>query len=565
MERKNVAIIVLAVALVASGVGNIILGVLLVPPPVREQVLIQGGAGGIPDMDPAYAYDTASFAPINQVCEGLMKLDLDDPSYAPILSLASAYTVSPDSKEFNFTLREGIYFHDGTYFNATAVKWNFDRINHFLNYSGNAHLPAPFNVPLPASVPKCQWHGLLEDENGVPLMNETIILSEYEISIVMNVAKGPWLGVLAYSGMFFLSPEATPANDYLQAAYSRLIGTGPFIFDSFTPDVDIRFHRNDDYWRGPSRLEEVIIVQIEDETTRNQALLAQEVDILTAPEDAFLDRFEADPEITLYRGGATTSTDYLMFDYIYHNLTMRKAMSFAYDYQFVIDEIFNGQAVRLPGPVPGPVTHSNVSKAYPTYDLAKARQILVDAGLAPGAPVNADPADTWWQTKTTTNPIGSWNYTWNTENSDRGEFGTLLKANMASIGIDIEIIGEAWGIVIYKQVLYQHQLELYSMGWVQDYNDIENYMTPFFSNISFINGMRYYEPDVEALIRAGASETDFATRAAIYDEAQELMIERDFPCMWLTSPINNDAYLSTLKGWQPVDVFFHNFYPCYFE
>jgi ABC-type transport system substrate-binding protein len=566
MEKKNVAIIILAVALVASGVGNIILGVLLVPPPTREQILLQGTSAGIPDMDPAYAYDTASINVINQVCEGLMKIDLDDPQYGPAPSLATDFpTVSSDSLTYNFTLRQGVYFHDGTLFNATAAKWNLDRINQFLNYSGNDWLPAPFNVPLPATVPVSQWGGLIETPDGLPLINETIILSEYELQIVLNEPKGPFLGILAYAGMYFLSPTATPANDYLQAAYSRLVGTGPFIFDSFTPDVDIRFHAYPDYWRGEATIQQLIMVQIEDETTRNQALLSKEVDIITAPEDAFLNQFEADPEITLYRGGATTNTEYVMLDCIYMNVTMRKAMSYALDYDFIIDETLNGQAVRLKSPLPAPVPFANESKDYPVYDVSYARQILKDAGIVPGAaPINDNPADTWWQTKTTSDPIASWNYTWNTENSDRGEIGNKYKADMAAIGIAITVIGEAWGIVIGKQVLHQEQLEVYSMGWVQDYNDPENYMTPFFSNISVINGMRYYEPDVEALIRGGASEPDQLVRAGIYDQIQELMIERDYPALWIFSPINNDAYVTALKGWVPNDVMFNNFYTCYF-
>jgi len=566
MERKNVAIIVLAVALVASGVGNIILGVMISPPPSREQILLQGTAAGIPDMDPAYAYDTASINVINQVCEGLMKIDLDDPQYGPAPSLATAMpSVSPDGKIFNFTLRQGVTFHDGTVFNATAAKWNFDRINQFLNYSGNSYLPAPFNVPLPASVPVTQWGGLIETPDGDPLINQTNILSEFEFQIVLNEPKGPFLGILAYAGMYFLSPGATPANDYLQAAYSRLVGTGPFIFDSFTPDVDIRFHANPNYWRGEAIIQDLIMVQIEDETTRNQALLAQEVDIITAPEDAFLLQFEADPELTVYRGGATTSTEYVMLDCVYMNVTMRKAMSYALDYNFIITETLNGQAVRLGSPLPAPVPFANTTKDFPTYDVLQARTILKNAGIVPGAaPLNSNPADTWWQTKTTGDPIASWNYTWNSENSDRGEIGNKYKADMAAIGIDITVIGQAWGIVITKQVLYPEQLEVYSMGWVQDYNDPENYMTPFFSNISVINGMRYYEPDVEALIRSGASEVDPLVRAVIYDDIQELMIERDYPALWIFSPINNDAYVSVLQGWVPNDVAFNNFYTCYF-
>ena len=100
------------------------------------QTLLFGTYGNIPDLDPHYAYDSASIDVINQVCEGLMKANLSDPTYEPIPSLAVDFpVVSSDSLEYTFTLRTGVTFQDGTPFNAEAVKWNYDRVNYFLNYS----------------------------------------------------------------------------------------------------------------------------------------------------------------------------------------------------------------------------------------------------------------------------------------------------------------------------------------------------------------------------------------------------------------------------------------------
>ncbi|MFX1499962.1 MAG: ABC transporter substrate-binding protein [Promethearchaeota archaeon] len=562
MEKKNIAIIILAIALVASGVGNIFLATALNPPPEREQILVFGTAAGIPDLDPHYAYDSASIDVINQVCEGLMKTDLTDPNFGPVPSLAVDFpVVSSNNLEYTFTLRDNVTFHDGTKFNATAVKWNFDRLNHFLNYSSNDWLPAPFNEPLPADVPATQFGGLIQTADGRPLINETQVVSEYVVKLILNEPKGPFLAILAYAGLYFMSPAYTPPNEYLEAAYSRLIGTGPFIYESFTPDVDIRFRANDEYWRGAPTLRQMVWLEIEDTNTRNQALLSKEVDILTGPEDSFLDQFDADPDITLYRGAATTNTEYVMLDCIYMNVTMRKAASYAFDYDYVITEIMNDQAVRLTGPIAAAVPFANTSKDYPVYDLEYARQILKDAGVVPAAaPINDDPADSYWQGLT----IANWNYTWNVETDDRGRIANKFKADMAAIGIKVEVFGESWGEVIVKQIVHQEQLMAYSMGWLQDYNDPENYITPFFSNISLLNGMRYYEPDVEALLRQGATEPDQAVRAVIYDQIQTLMIERDYPALWLVSGKNNDAWLDSLKGWVPNQIGFLNFYTCYF-
>jgi len=573
MEKKNIAITVLAIALVASGVGNIILATLINPAPVREQTLVFGTAGNIPDLDPHYAYDSASIDVINQVCEGLMKANLSDPTYEPIPSLATDFpVVSSDSLEYTFTLRTGVTFQDGTPFNAEAVKWNYDRVNYFLNYSGNSYLPAPFNVPLNASIAVNQWGGLIQtaDGSGRPLINNTEVVSDYVVKITLNEPKGPFLAILAYAGMYFMSPTAMEDQhktlDYLSAATDKLVGTGPFSYDVFLPDVYVRFLGYKNYWRGAPALTTMIWQEIEDTNTRNQALLAKEVDILDAPDPSFLDQFRDDPDITLYQGAATTNTEYIMLDCVFMDVILREAASYAFDYDYVITEIAQNQSVRLMGPIAAPVPFYADDLDTPTFDLQYARQLLFDNGYAPGASghINSDPEDAYWLGLTSGSPIASWNYTWNSESGTRGDIAALFKADMATIGIDVVVYSEPWGTVIGKQVFHPEQLMAYSMGWLQDYNDPENYITPFFSNVSVINGMQYYEPDVEHLIREGAAEPNQTIRAGIYYDIQHLMVERDFPALWLTSGKNNDAWLNTLQGWVPNQISFINFYPCHF-
>jgi len=583
--RTDWALVIVTILLVASGVGNVYFLATsgFFTPPAREQVLVYGTAGGIPDLDPHYAYDSASIDVINQVCEGLMKPNLSDPQFSPVPNLAKEYSISADGKTYNFTLEEGVTFHKHqgiVYpFNASVVKWNFDRLNHFLNWSEqpnitapgyvapNSWLPAPFNESLESDVPRTQLHGLYETPEGRPLINKTTVISEYIVQVTLNEKKGPFLAILAFSGSYMLSPDATPVDEYMTNAEHRLVGTGPFVFDSFTPDVDIRFARNDNYWNGPPKLEEMVWQQIEDGNTRNQALLSGEIDLLSAPLPSFLSQFEADPSVVVLKEGTTTITQYMMFDCVFMNLTFRKAMSYAFDYDYHIDETMEGEAQRLKSPIPPGVPYANNSKNAPIYNLTYARQVLIDAGIAPASA--ATWTDAQWVARATPGsgsyaPFASYNYTYNIENEVRAGIGQQLESDLADIGIEVELVTAAtWGDVIYDQIFNPQNLQLYPMGWIPDYNDPENYITPFFSNVSAINGMRYYEPDVEALIREGAKETDPNVRVGIYDELQELMVERDYPCLWLNVPNNNDALRTNVKGWVPNNIAFLDFTDVY--
>ena len=86
------------------------------------------------ELDPHYSWDGASINVIDQVCEGLFTYDFSDPELSIIPNLASSFgTWSFDKINYTIPLRIGIKFHDGTPFNATAVKWSFDRLNYFSN------------------------------------------------------------------------------------------------------------------------------------------------------------------------------------------------------------------------------------------------------------------------------------------------------------------------------------------------------------------------------------------------------------------------------------------------
>ncbi|MFX1446810.1 MAG: ABC transporter substrate-binding protein, partial [Promethearchaeota archaeon] len=222
MERKNVAIIILAIALIGSGVGNIIfatqLGLIEVTPPARAQDMVFGEAGNIPDLDPHYAYDSASIDVIEQVCEPLYEFNLTDEAnnYPVIPRLAAAMpVVSSNSLEYTIALRQNVNFTDGTKFNASSVEYNFYRLMHFINWSGNSWLPQNttmiqqdlgFNRPLPATTARSQIRVLYGSSTGAPIINNITIIDEYTVKLGLREPKASWLPMLCFAGSTMMSP-----------------------------------------------------------------------------------------------------------------------------------------------------------------------------------------------------------------------------------------------------------------------------------------------------------------------------------------------------------------------
>jgi peptide/nickel transport system substrate-binding protein len=599
MERKNIAIIILAIALIGSGVGNIIfatqLGLVEITPPPRAQDMVFGEAGNIPHLDPHYAYDSASIDVIEQVCEGLYTFNLSDEAggYPPIPNLASAMpVVSSNSLEYTIALRQGVNFTDGTKFNASSVEYNFYRLLHFMNWSGNSWLPQNttmwkqdlgFNRPLPATTARTQIRVLYYSSIGEPIINNLTIIDEYTIKIGLREPKASWIPILCFAGSTMMSPtylqslddpSTTGVNEaldlYLEDQFGTvLVGTGPFLYKTFVPDVEVGFKPNPNYWQGATKLTSLTFVQIEDDTTRNQALLSGDIDVLDAGIlPSFLDQFDADPDIELINGGGTLSTLWITFNYTIPKV-VRQAISWCYNYSWVVDVIYERQSIRMLSPIPAGLPHSNYSYDCPTYDLAKARDFLLNdptyGPILSGAGITAASPDSAWITLATTSPLETYNFTWNAETSRRGDVGYRLAEDMEKIGMKLDVVSVAWGILIDNQIFDRHKMELYTMGWLPDYTDPENYILPIWDED--INGGNYYEPDLHGpggLFEQMLTETDFNARDAIFQEIQQKMIERDFPGMYLITSINWDAWHESVEGYPTNSIGRKWCYPCYF-
>ncbi len=562
-------------------------------PPTTQSLVVGTNAGPF-ELDPHYSWDSASFDVIEQVCEGLYTFDLSDEAggYPPVPNLASAMPIiSSNSLEYTIALRQNVNFTDGTKFNASSVEYNFYRLLHFMNWSGNSWLPQNttmwkqdlgFNRPLPATTALTQIRVIYQTSIGAPIINNITIIDEYTIKMGLREPKASWLSMLCFVGSSIMSPTYLQSLDdpgtltvneamdvYLSDIFgASIIGTGPFIYDTYIADVEVGFEPNPNYWQGAPKLTNLTFAIIQDDTTRNQALLSGDIDMLGAGVlPAFLDQFEADPNIDLINGGGTLNTLWITFKYTIPKV-VRQAISWCYDYSWVIDVIYDRQSVRMLSPIPAGLVHSNYNYDCPTYDLAKARNyLLTDPTYGPilsGAGITAASPDSAWINLAATTPLESYNFTWNAETSRRGDVGFRLKYNMERIGMFLDVVSVSWGEFIDRLIFDRDKLEIYVMGWRPDYNDPENFILPIWDEV--INGGNYYEPDLHGpggLFDQMLTETNFAARDAIFQEIQQKMIERDFPGMYLLTSINWNALQTYVNGWIPNPLRRAWFYPVY--
>ena len=546
MEKKNIAILILAIALVASGVGNIIF---MLPKPVIPEdkiTFVFGTSSGPSDLDPVRSWDSASNDVIEQVCEGLYQYDLADVNLSIKPMLAADFGVwDATGKHLTIPLRQGVFFHDGEVFNASAVKFTFERINWFINASGT----------LNSSVGISQIHSLYEFPNGTTILDPTTpvtINSEYNVTINLLAPYAVFEPLICYVTAYMLSPKSTPAKEYIDTATGKIVGTGPFVYEHYIADTEVKFTRWARYWQIGAYFEEVTFAIIEDSTTRNNAMLGHTIDYLAGSMSSLFPTYDADVTITHRAGGRAMSYYYLGMNNKRINVTWRQAISYAINYTYIIDELQDGTVYRSNGPLAPdfPGYDENIKAA--TWDLAHARSLVQSMGFATG--LIADNAttgtnDAAWKALS----LATWNYSYNSGNQFRADLGVLLLENLNHIGIDVVDQGMSWSDFIYRAYGYMEpggydSLMLYWIGWGPDYLSPFNMIAPLFSNLSASDSCQYYNEDVEKWLAEVLEETDPIARDALYTKILHQIVEVDMPHAFGYHPYQHSVHSADIKG-----------------
>jgi peptide/nickel transport system substrate-binding protein len=530
-------------------------------PPIKP--FIFGTDSGPNDLDPQNAWDSPSNNVIDQVCEGLFAHNLTNLENEIIPNLATGDgTWSVDNLNFTVPLRTGVSFHDGTAFNATAVNFTFSRLLYF------------FENDLSSFV------SLYEFSDGTSIINRTEIVDTFTIKFVLNRPFGAFQALLCFGGSYILSPTSTPATTLIDTATGDLVGTGPFVYDTYNVGTNVTFHAYENYWRGKASIEEMVFKIYTNSTKMNNALLSKEIHFISNPPTEYFDNITSDPDLTFIDQDKTgTALWYLGMNNKQINTTIREAISYAINYTYIIDELREGQAERLKSPLPLGTRYANWTFEVPILNLSYARQVMQSMGFGVGwnvTPGSSNEAN--WQAAT----FLTYNYTYNFGNSFREDLLVLLQDNLGKIGINVIDAGMPWDKYLNRIFemggMHRNMLQLFWEGCAIDYNDPYIMLKPLFTNRTSASNCAQYDgyeaakeagrdplalnDNVQLLKEAGLSETDPFARETIYDRIQELLIEHDRPGAWGYVKKIYDASHVALSGFQQNTFKKLNFYSC---
>jgi len=487
-------------------------------PEDMDGTLVVGRGGDSVGLDAGTQSDGESARVMQEIIEPLTRLE--GTSTKPIPWLAESWETE-DSQTWTFHLRQGVKFHDGSDFNAEAVKFNIDR---WRDPDNEYRMGRTF-----------EYYGY---EFGETLaIDEVNVVDPYTIEIKLSHPSSVLLNKLSLAFAFGInSPTAIKEQgDKYGTPAGTAVGTGPFKFVEWVPDDHITVERNDDWWGPRPNLKSIIWRSIPDNSARfaelqagtiQQADLAQ-TDLAVAAQD---------PNLKLY-AQPSTSTGYIAFQQCiepFDKKEVREAVAHAVNWAALIPA-FYGDYGQLAGSFQPPAIMGSNPDIQPfSYDPDLAKELLVKAGLPDGFTT-----DFWYI------PVVRGYF------PDSKAIGEAIAADLAKVGITVNLQTEDWGAYLADRL--EGKFPMWMLGWGSDNGDPDNFIGYHFAQSPDVLRVEdcYKNDELGKLLVDGSTIPDTAQREEIYKKAEQLVHDdvARIPVVWATTPV---VFRSDVMGYQPV-------------
>jgi peptide/nickel transport system substrate-binding protein len=425
--------------------------------------LVFGGSRLAASLDPALTSDGESFRILQQIYEPLV--DLAEGSVSEIIGvLAESWTMEPGDTTAVFNIRQGVTFHDGTALNAEAVVANFERWNQMPDeLQGTAYYIG----------------AVFAGFGGDSIIASAEATGEYEVTVTLTEPRADFIHGIALTPFSIVSPavlEAMNANDPVASTFGTDVGqggTGPFRWESYTPDDSAVLVRNEDYWGDPAEgpfLDRLIIQPIPNPSARLQALQApggvMGIDLVAPTEYEIV---ENDPDLvllqrfsynTLYLGINPTATEGGPLS----ELAVRQAVAHAINKEALIGPFYGGRGsvADIFVPPSSEAWHPVLRQAVPVYEYNpdRARELLAEAGYGPDNPPQVE----FWYPTEVTRPYMP----------DPAGLAEATITMLEEVGFVVTPNSSIWGTE-YLPAATAGQYDLHWLGWTGDYDDPWNW------------------------------------------------------------------------------------------
>lgn len=452
-------------------------------------------------LDPHVTNATASRNILENIYDTLVMFDSNG-RIGP--GLAQTWSASADGLTWTFRLRQGVTFHNGEPFKASDVVYSINRIKDPATRS-----PRAADFALVRSV-------TVRDAN----------------TVVFNLSQPftPLLAKLAQSLNVIVSEKIT--KDAGGSLANTVIGTGPFRFVEYVPQTRLVVRKWENYWGRDNQgtrlpyLDGITYTFFPDPAARTTALRAGAVDWIEYVPSADVTTLKANNNLVVV-GGPSANFRALYFNTTkapYNNPKVRQAIAYAIDKKAIIDlALFGTGGILARGTTIPSGIYAVTDSPYNTRNVAEAKKLLAEAGLANGFEMNLYVTSTYDFLR---NPA------------------EVIRDNLAEVGIRVRITAEDWNVYLPKALRSEFDVTLLGTSGQSDPDD---YLFNTFHPSSSLNLSKYNNPQVAALLDQGRRVSSQSERQRIYREVQAKVLE-DAPMAFLFHSAQYEAFNKKVRG-----------------
>ena len=459
-----------------------------------------GGSGGaitvayqndIATLDPAIGYDWQNWSIIKSLFSRLLDYEPGTTNLVPDLATEMP-KISADGMTFEFNMRDDVKFHNGRLLVADDVKYSIERAVNPKTQSPGAGFFASIDGFDAASA------GKSTDISGITVNSPT------SITFKLSRPDATFLHVMAINFASVVPKE--DAEKFGPDFGKNPVGSGAFKFTSWALGQKLTIDKNADYYReGLPKLDQINFEVGVDPTVALQRLKNNEVDVLgdSIPAANYIAEKENSDNEGLIIEGGQLQTGYVTLNVKIkplNNVKVRQAVNHAIDKDRIV-QILNGRADAANQPLPPSMPGYDTGYKGFAYDVAKAKALLAEAGLANGFSTEL------WTSNTDPNP----------------RIAQSIQEDLAKVGIKASIKSLAQANVIEAGSSGKAPMVWSGgMAWIADFPDPSNFWGPILGCGGAVPGGWNWSQYCNKTLDADAVKADSMTDPAKADERQKL-------------------------------------------
>lgn len=461
------------------------------------------GSGGQPvNLEPGNITDGNSIYVQTQIYNTL--IDTKPGSTELEASLATEWTDSEGGKAWTLKLRPGVKFHDGTEFNAEAVKFNVERWWDPKSEFGFRNAGKPYQI----------WGELFGGYRGTPdsLLQEMVVVGTDTVRFVFKQPFAAFPSAISSGYFGIASPDAIKkAGASYGTPSSTAVGTGPFVFKEWRSGDRVVLEKNPNYWKeGTPKVSQLVIRFITDPAARLAQLRSGTIDFTVDLTPDQIAEIQRDSNLEAIKR-PSLNVGYLGLNPSYEPLSkreVRQAIAQAINKQEIVKAFWGDLGITDAHFTPTSLKKfQSATVADFSYNPQQAKQLLAQAGYPNGFNL-----DLWYM------PVSRPYF------PNPKPIAEAFAAELSAIGIKVSLKTKDWAAYLEdrnKPPGYQS----FMLGWTGDYGDPDNFYYAHFGPGSTQDLGGWKNQQVFKLLDQGRAIGDSAERAKIYSQVDEILRE----------------------------------------